>query len=69
VTPVARRCVEKCQKKYKDVSKKLLLEELKKRGESLKNVEKYCKKTFVKIVRKEERMIENKKALIEILRI
>lgn len=57
MTPVARRCVEKRWKKYKE----LLLEELEERGESLKNVEKYREKTFVTIVGKEERVIEARK--------
>jgi hypothetical protein len=50
--------VEKRRKKYKGAPKELLLEELEERGESLKNVEKYRERTFVKIVGKEERMVE-----------
>lgn len=67
MTPVARRCVEKRRKKYKGAPKELLLEELEERGESLKNVEKYREKTFVKIVGKEERVIEGEEAPVEIL--
>jgi len=68
VTPVARRCVEKRRKKYKGAPKELLLEELEERGESLKNVEKYRKKAFVKIVGKEERVIVGEEAPAGIFR-
>jgi len=55
-------------KRYKNAPKKLLLKKLEKRGKSLKNIEKYRKKTFVKIIRKKEKIIESKEAPVEIFR-